>query len=213
MKALLNKCDDEYFALLAYRNTPLYKGYSPAQLRMGRKFTGRVPVHPDELLPFLREKQYRDNMTTGYNRRHDVVEGKHLSAGDRVWIPDLQTEGNVVCNLETPRSVLIDTPRSVVRRNRRMARLLELPTPVEAVEGPPIMTLPDDPVSIPKVGDFDYPSTVEHAAPAVSPRKSGRAIKKPARYVRVLNVSFLMNSLVIYVTLYHILRTFNLPQH
>ena len=100
-----------------------------------------------------------------------------------MWIPDMQTEGNVVRNLESPRSVMIDTPRSVVRRNRRMARLLELPTPNEAIEGPPVMTVPADPVSIPKVGNFDYPSTVEHAAPAVSPIKSGRAIKKPARYV------------------------------
>ena len=34
MKANLNMFDDEYFALLAYMNTTLHSGYSPAQLSM-----------------------------------------------------------------------------------------------------------------------------------------------------------------------------------
>jgi len=47
MKAKLNKCDDEYLALLDYRDTSLANGYSPAQLSMGRKQytenTGTLP--------------------------------------------------------------------------------------------------------------------------------------------------------------------------
>ena len=96
MKAILNKCDDEYLALLTYRNTPLHNGYSPAQLSMGRRLKTRVPIHPEELmsrLPVLdlvrkrereRERQYRATMAANYDRRHAVVEGTPLSAGDRV---------------------------------------------------------------------------------------------------------------------------------
>ena len=104
MKAKLNKCDDEYLALLSYRDTPQANGYSPAQLSMGRKLKTRVPCHPDELLPKLpdydevrkREKTYREKMAHDYNHRHRVVDGEQLSPGDRVWIPDLRTEGLVV---------------------------------------------------------------------------------------------------------------------
>ena len=96
MKTILNKCDDEYLALLTYRNTPLHNGYSPAQLNMGRKLKTRVPIHPDELIPKVpdskivrkRERQYRDMMAQTYNRRHRVVEGETIAPGDRVWIPD-----------------------------------------------------------------------------------------------------------------------------
>ena len=104
MKAILNKCDDEYFALLTYRNTPLHNGYSPAQLSMWPRLKTRVPIHPEELIPRLpdldlvrkREKEYRATMAANCDRRHAVVEGTPLSAGDRVWIPDLQTEANVI---------------------------------------------------------------------------------------------------------------------
>ena len=99
MKAKLNKCDDEYLALLDYRDTSLANGYSPAQLRMGHKLKTRVPCHPDELLPKLpdynqacrNEKKYRGKIAHNYNHRHRVGEGEKLSPGDRVWIPDLQT--------------------------------------------------------------------------------------------------------------------------
>ena len=37
IKDLLNKSDDPYLAILAYRSTPLENGYSPAELLMGRK--------------------------------------------------------------------------------------------------------------------------------------------------------------------------------
>nr|XP_039253356.1 uncharacterized protein K02A2.6-like [Styela clava] len=63
MKAILNKCDDEYLALLTYRNTPLHNGYSPSQLSMGRKLKTRVPCHPDEPIPKVPE--YSGNFVTG----------------------------------------------------------------------------------------------------------------------------------------------------
>ena len=54
MKTILNKSDDEYVALLTYRNTPLHNGCSPAQLSMGRRLKTQVPmIHPEELIPRL----------------------------------------------------------------------------------------------------------------------------------------------------------------
>ena len=130
MKTVLNKSSDEYLALLNYRDTPLHHGYSPAQLSMGRKLRTRVPCHPDELKPETpdydhirrKEKEYRAKMKFDYDHRHKVVEGKELSPGDRVWIPDLKAEGTVIKQHESPRSVVIQTRNGQVRRNWRTTR-------------------------------------------------------------------------------------------
>ena len=130
MKAVLNKSNDEYLALLNCRDTPLHHGYSPAQLSMGRKLRTRVPCHPEELKPETpdrdhirrKEKEYRAKMKFDYDHRHKVVEGKELSPGDRIWIPDLKEEGTVIKPHESPRSVIIQTQNGQVRRNRRMTR-------------------------------------------------------------------------------------------
>ena len=102
---------------------------------MGRNLKTRVPCHPDELLPKLldydelceREKKYREKMAQDYryDHRHKVVLGEQLSPGDQVCILDLHTEGSVVKCHEMPKSVVIDTSKSTVRRNRRMTRKLE----------------------------------------------------------------------------------------
>ena len=130
MKTVLNKSSEEYLALLNYRDTPLHHGYSPAQLSMGQKLRTRVPCHQDELKPETpdydhirrKEKEYRAKMKFDYDHRHKVVEGKELSPGDRVWIPDLKAEGTVIKQHESPRSVVIQTQNGQVRRNRRMTR-------------------------------------------------------------------------------------------
>ncbi|XP_032233029.2 uncharacterized protein K02A2.6-like [Nematostella vectensis] len=130
IKNFLKKCDDEYLALLSYRNTPLHNGYSPSQLSMGRKLKTRVPCHPDELKPQLpdndvvrrKEREHRRQMREDYDRRHRVAEGEKLAEGDRVWIPDLKTEGTIIRPHETPRSVVIQTPKGLRRRNRRQVR-------------------------------------------------------------------------------------------
>ena len=97
---------------------------------MGRKLRTRVPCHPEELKPETpdrdhirrKEKEYRAKMKFDYDHRHKVVEGKELSPGDRIWIPDLKEEGTVIKPHESPRSVIIQTQNGQVRRNRRMTR-------------------------------------------------------------------------------------------
>ena len=62
VKNLLNKSDDPYFALLAYRATPLQNGYNPSELLMCRMLcttvlsirSQRVPKVPDSVA--LKEK-------------------------------------------------------------------------------------------------------------------------------------------------------------
>ena len=74
-----------------------------------------------------REKKCREKMAQDYRYDHrlKVVLGEQLSSVDRVCIPDLHIEGSVVKCHEMPRSVVIDTSKSNVRRNRRMTRKLE----------------------------------------------------------------------------------------
>ena len=84
-----------------FRTSHMHNGYSPAQLSMGILLNTQVPIHTEELIPRLpdldlardRQRKYRATMPANYDRRHAVIEGIPLSAGDRVWIPDLQTEG------------------------------------------------------------------------------------------------------------------------
>ena len=151
VKSILNKCDDEYLALLTYRNTPLHNGYCPAELSMGRKLKTRVPCSAQELAPKLvdkdklrrSEKMYRDKMKMNYDRRHRVTDEYVFSPGDRVWVPDLQQSGKVVeRRREQPRSIVIETPRSVIRRNERMVRRDLEPTGAQTATNADT-TLPD----------------------------------------------------------------------
>ncbi|MCY3930012.1 MAG: RNase H-like domain-containing protein, partial [Acidobacteria bacterium] len=58
IKQLLKKAEDPYVALLAYRNTPLHLGYSPAQLLMCRRLRTSVPT-----IRSLREPEIPDKFT------------------------------------------------------------------------------------------------------------------------------------------------------
>ena len=53
VKALLDKNEDPYLALLAYRSTPLENSYSPAELLMGRRLRSTILTVPKQLSPCL----------------------------------------------------------------------------------------------------------------------------------------------------------------
>lgn len=184
VKGMLKKATDPYRALLAYRNTPLSNGFSPAQLLMGRRLRTTVPVHPAVLEPAVpdlqslqrkeREKRWMDS--SNYDRRHRVRNLSELSPGDQVWITDSRSTGTVTSAHETPRSYLVSGSQGTLRRNRHhlvpmsadnSSKTLEHATGVDphdtstdtgqvSLEGPP-----------------GSPQTVR--------TRSGRAIKKPDR--------------------------------
>lgn len=200
IKSILNKCKDEYAALLNYRNTPLQNGFSPAQLSMGRRLKTRVPCNPEDLKPqtpdqtILRrkEKAYRDRMRYDYDRRHRVRDHSPVICGDKVWIPDLQTSGTVLRRSVHPRSLIIKTPRTVIRRNQRMVRKptgdLSSTNPVldfniqKPISQTPVNISNDS--AITDESEISTCNPSQHRdTPAIRPRRSNRTVKPPNRYI------------------------------
>ena len=82
IKSLLNKSPDPYRALLAYRNTPIQNGYSPAELLMARRLRSDIPVDPNTLVPRLpdtesiqsSEEAYKARMKRNFDNHHNARE-------------------------------------------------------------------------------------------------------------------------------------------
>ena len=183
-KNLLTKSDDPYEALLAYRATPLENGFRPAELCMGRRLRTTLPTTPIKLTPQwpelkkLREKEakVKTEQTKDYNRRHAVKELRHLSPGDRVYIPDRKENAVVVAKTPEPRSYYLDTDSyATVRRNKRQLN----PNPKEAkyVTGSP---LPDPP----ETSKVQPPVPAEEKDALRSAQKSSIPIPVPGNTTR-----------------------------
>lgn len=127
MKSLLEKAEDPYLALLAYRDTPGSTGRSPAELLMGRRLRTRIPVYPALLIPgqvnnnvaTRRDRQVKERQRAHFDRRHAARRLPKLSTGSTVWVKDLKCPGEVLRQADTPRSYWVRTTRGDVRRNRR----------------------------------------------------------------------------------------------
>ena len=99
IKTLLQKADDPYAALLAYRSTPVCCGYSPAELLMNRQLHSTVPIAPTQLQPVIpdysklkeREETMREKQTENFNSHHQSRELTPLFPGETVWVTDQQT--------------------------------------------------------------------------------------------------------------------------
>ena len=117
VKGLLNKSDDPYLAMLAYRSTPLENGYSPAELLMGRRLHTTIPVLPKQLKPKLpdanklrkKEKSMRKRQKINFDQRHRAKDLIPLQKGESVWIIDIEAEGVVTEELSN-RSYMVQTP-------------------------------------------------------------------------------------------------------
>ena len=103
------------------------------ELVVGRKLRSTVPAHPNVLqakLPnavHVRQKEVELKASSKFNfdRKHRAKELPPLTVGDEVWITDLKRPAKVVdANPGTPRSYVVDSDGSTVRRNRRA--LIEL---------------------------------------------------------------------------------------
>ena len=126
MKQLLENIKDPYVLLLAYRSTPLENGYSQSQLLMGRKLRTILPITSRQLKPsvpkerVVREKQrkFKKRNKKNFDRRHKVRDLQPLQLGDTVWVPENQSDGTVVEQLNT-RLYMVRVQGGTIRRNRR----------------------------------------------------------------------------------------------
>ena len=127
VKSSLRKSTDPYLALTAYSSTPLKNGYSPSELLFGRKIRTTAPVLPSNLLPCWprmsqfpqKDNDIKEKQKHYFGQHHRVKQLPELSQGQTVWIPDRKENGEVVDKHMTPRSYLVKTPTTTVRRNRR----------------------------------------------------------------------------------------------
>lgn len=124
-KSLLKKNKNNFEkALLAYRNTALETGFSPAELLYGRGLRDTLPSvhHAMRVEPNLQnfpeiEGGYRARYKRNYDRRHRCSELEPLQVGALVWITDLRRHVQVVAALSEPRSYSVKTEKRTVRRN------------------------------------------------------------------------------------------------
>ena len=96
-------------------------------LLMGRKIRSTLSMSPEKLIPKLpnlkrlqkTERKKRLQQTDNYNIRHRASVLPDLNMGDKVWIPDNKTLEVVVRRSQAPRSVVVNTENSLLRRNKR----------------------------------------------------------------------------------------------
>lgn len=128
LKKIMKKNEDPFKGLLAYRNTKLACGASPAQLMMGRMLRENLPIKEDKLKPKLPDhklvkqklQKEKEEQKKNYDNRHKAnKELKELETGTRVWIVTEKKEGIVTRKRDEPRSYEIQTDSGVIRRNRR----------------------------------------------------------------------------------------------
>lgn len=127
IKKILAKSEDPYLGLLAYRNTPLTSGASPAQLLMGRRLRDNLPTsneylkpnQPDHEVVHTRMMEETEKQKANFDNRHKARTLRPLTEGEEVWVTNMQRCGTVVSTTTEPRSYIIGTEAGEVRRNRK----------------------------------------------------------------------------------------------
>ena len=131
VKRLLEKEKHPYLVLLAYRSIPLQNGYSPSELLMSGKLRASVLISRELLKPSVpdyaklkaRDKKAKDRQKRNHDKRHRAKR-KSLKPGDRVWMPDRETEAHVQRQVAPRSSELITKDGVTVRRNQSIVRRL-----------------------------------------------------------------------------------------
>ena len=152
IKTLIQKADDSYAALLAYRSTPVHCEYSPPELLMNRQLHSTVPIALTQLQPAVpdysrlqeREEAMREKQTDNFNSRHRSRELTPLLPGETVWVTDQQTQATVV-ELSLPRSYQIQTSSGVLRRNCRHLNPLRNSVTDVRMESDPNVAITENP--------------------------------------------------------------------
>ncbi|XP_070388758.1 uncharacterized protein [Dermacentor albipictus] len=104
VKDLFRNSNDYFLALLAYCNTPGVTGYSPSQLLMGQWLRIHAPRDHGKLSPEIPPP--------------DVFSQKDTTAKKR-QARNFNCRHGVLSRAQRPRSYIVETPGSVMQRNRR----------------------------------------------------------------------------------------------
>jgi len=116
VKGMWSKDPDRDGALLAYRDTPLQFGFSPAELLYGRQigtslgFRPRLPVDFKAFEEIAIQQAY--DRRRKWNRKHRAKPLAKLDPGQKVWIKapsDVGREGLVLKYDAFPNSVLVQS--------------------------------------------------------------------------------------------------------
>ena len=133
-KNLLRKAADPYLALLAYRVTPTHKGYSPAQLLMGRQLRSTLPLTQSALKPSTPSQQTvaendvvaKQQQAENYDKRHRARYIPTRQQGEEVWMPDIQSRATII-EMHPHRSYTLRTVCGRVNRRNACALCPLLP--------------------------------------------------------------------------------------
>ena len=150
VKNLLENASDPYKALLSYRATPLpWCALSPAELLMGRRIRTDIPQVMESFVPKWShianfrslDEKYKRLQKQHYDQRHRVKTLPSLPDDQPVWVETrgVQTPGRVSHAVDVPRSYVVETDSSQLRRNRSHLRTrseVEQAVPAETVIAP-----------------------------------------------------------------------------
>ena len=117
-------------------------------------------------IPQVREREANAKIQQkrNYDLHHRVHCLPELKTGNTVWITDRKEQGTIVEKAATPRSYLVQTPTSTIRRNRR-----------HLIQTPSSSPIPDpSPVSTPNFTPQDHS---QHQT------RSGRISRPPQRLI------------------------------
>ena len=103
-KHLIRFSTDPYNALLAYRNTPLENGYSPAQLLFAGQLRTTVPITveqrllrpPDAARVIQHDAHLKQRQKLNFVSRHNSRLLPTLPIGSAVFLSDRQESGTVI---------------------------------------------------------------------------------------------------------------------
>ena len=174
VKRLFDMCTDPHLVLLTYRSIPLEQKYSPAQLLMSQDLRTTVPVHPCKLKPEViaverlnkKDSELERRQKKNYDSLHRVHDLPPLTAGDQVYLPQMETYATVQREYGE-RSYIVSTPNGQVRRNKRHLNSLLKEMATEELQ-PEMKTVVVAPV----------PSDQENII-----TRSGRVVRPPQRLV------------------------------
>ena len=128
VKRLIRDSQYPYMAIMTFRSTPFaWCKRSPAELLMGRRIRGNIPILTSELILdwsylddfCLQNKHFKEQQKEKYNRRHGVQDLPPIPDDTDVWVTtgNQPATGTVLQPANTSRSYIVNTPTGQVRRN------------------------------------------------------------------------------------------------